>query len=59
MCFELFGIKRNCLHANAWAGEGRDKEPDSVLFDIENASLRADSDIRSDVEASSVQSATV
>ena len=59
MCFELFGIKPNCLHANAWTGEGRDKEPDSVLFDIENASLRADSDIRSDVEASSVQSATV
>ena len=58
MCFELFGIKPNCLHANAWT-EGRDKEPDSVLFDIENASLRADSDIRSDVEASSVQSATV
>lgn len=59
MCFELFGIKPNCLHANDWTGEGRDKEPDSVLFDIENASLRADSDIRSDVEASSVQSATV
>lgn len=50
MCFELFGIKPNCLHANAWTGEGRDKEPDSVLFDIENASV---------VEASSVHSATV
>eukprot|EP00434_Breviolum_minutum_P046481 symbB.v1.2.042075.t1/scaffold9163.1/size4056/1 len=46
-------------HEEYDAGEGRDKESDSVLFDIENASLRADSDIRSDVEASSVQSATV
>lgn len=46
-------------HEEYDAGEGRDKEPDSVLFDIENASLRTDSDIRSGVGASSVQSATV